>query len=75
METFPIVRRNDEKTFGEFRTKHTIKQIYAALAESSKCGSAFVSPLRPTPAAPEVRHRCDRTKLALTTQRDCAGDC
>ncbi len=33
MDTFPIVRRHDEKEFGDYRTKLTILKIYDQMAE------------------------------------------
>ncbi len=31
METFPIVRRNDEERYGEYRTKRLVLEAYEAL--------------------------------------------
>ena len=31
MDTFPIVRRKDEETFGEYRTKRVVLEIYDAM--------------------------------------------
>lgn len=44
METFPIVRRKDEATFGEYRTKRTILEVYDQMAEAIGTGVAYVSP-------------------------------
>jgi hypothetical protein len=33
LDTFPIVRKNDEKAHGEYRTKRVILEIYDAMAE------------------------------------------
>lgn len=41
LETFPIVRGNDEKRYGEYRTKRVILEIYEALAEASRSGRAY----------------------------------
>jgi hypothetical protein len=43
MDTFPIVRRNDEKAHGEYRTKRVILEIYDALQESMATGRAYRS--------------------------------
>jgi hypothetical protein len=32
METFPIVRKNDEKAHGEYRTKRVILEVYDEMA-------------------------------------------
>lgn len=56
LETFPIVRKNDEKAHGEYRTKRVILDIYDELALSSRTGRAYVSRLDPPPADPRVAH-------------------
>jgi len=39
METFPIVKRHDEKLWGEYRTKRVIGEMYDALnTECPGCG-------------------------------------
>jgi len=39
METFPIVKRHDEKTWGEYRTKRVVGEMYDALnTECPECG-------------------------------------
>ena len=38
MDTFPIVRKNDEKAHGEYRTKRVILEIYDAMAEAARTG-------------------------------------
>jgi hypothetical protein len=38
MDTFPIVKRKDEKKFGTYRTRDTILIIYDALAETQRTG-------------------------------------
>jgi hypothetical protein len=50
MDTFPIVRRKDEAAYGEYRTKRVILEIYDALAEATRSGVPYVSPLDPPPA-------------------------
>lgn len=47
MDTFPIVRKHDEKAHGEYRTKRVVLQIYDALAAAAASGEPFVSPLGP----------------------------
>lgn len=56
METFPIVRKNDEKTYGEYRTKRVILEIYDALAKAAQTGKPYRTPLDPLPAAPGASH-------------------
>lgn len=47
LDTFPIVKKNDEKTYGEYRTKRVILERYDDLANS---------PLVPPPADASVAH-------------------
>lgn len=56
METFPIVKRKDEKKHGEYRTKHVILECYDAMAESMKTDRPFQTILDPPPADPRVAH-------------------
>jgi len=56
METFPIVRRNDEKAYGEYRTKRVILEIYDAMAEAARTGVPYQTRLDPPPADPRVAH-------------------
>jgi hypothetical protein len=41
IETFPIVRRKDEATYGEYRTKRVILEIYDAIANAMATGVPF----------------------------------
>jgi hypothetical protein len=56
METFPIVRKNDEKAYGEYRTKRVILETYDALAHAAQTGKPYRTPLDPLPAAPGASH-------------------
>lgn len=56
METFPIVKRHDERDHGEFRTKRVILEMYDAMAESQRTGTAYQTRLDPPPADPRVAH-------------------
>lgn len=47
METFPIVKKNDEAEHGEYRTKRVILEVYDALALAIASGKPYVSPLGP----------------------------
>jgi hypothetical protein len=59
MDTFPIVRKHDEKAHGEYRTKRVILEIYDALAESTRTGTPYKTRLTPPPADPSCCH-CPR---------------
>ncbi|MGH7595373.1 MAG: Eco57I restriction-modification methylase domain-containing protein [bacterium] len=56
METFPIVKRKDEKKHSEYRTKRVILEIYDAMAEAMRTGEAYQTRLNPPPADPRVAH-------------------
>ena len=50
METFPIVKRKDEKEHGEYRTKRMILEIYDEMAEAARTGGEYQTRLDPPPA-------------------------
>jgi hypothetical protein len=56
METFPIVKRNDEKQFGRYRTKETILDIYDRMSAAIAGGPPFETLLDPPPADRSVAH-------------------
>lgn len=45
LDTFPIVRQRDEKAYGEYRTKHTILEIYDDLDAAMRSREPYRSPL------------------------------
>ncbi len=51
LDTFPIVRKNDEKAHGEYRTKRVILEIYDSMAKGD-----YVTRLEPPPADQRVAH-------------------
>jgi len=56
METFPIVRKNDEKAHGEYYTKRVILEIYDAMADAARLGEHYQTRLDPPPADPRLAH-------------------
>jgi hypothetical protein len=56
MDTFPIVRKNDEKAHGEYRTKRVILEMYDGMAHAARTGQAYQTPLDPPPADRRVAH-------------------
>lgn len=44
MDTFPIVRTNDDKAHGEYRTKRVILEIYDELVEAMRTGQRYQIP-------------------------------
>ncbi|MCK6572762.1 SAM-dependent methyltransferase [Myxococcota bacterium] len=59
LETFPIVRKNDVKAHGEYRTKRLILDAYDHMALTARSGRAYQTPLDPPPADPRVAHPSD----------------
>lgn len=47
LDTFPIVKKNDEKVYGEYRTKRVILDRYDALSAAAASGKPYLSPLGP----------------------------
>lgn len=56
METFPIVKRKDEKAHGHYRTKTTILSIYDAMTTAIQTGQPYQTLLDPPPADPSMAH-------------------
>ena len=56
METFPIVKKKDLESFGTYRTKDTILEIYDEMAAAIRTGQPYHTCLSPPPAAPSLRH-------------------
>jgi hypothetical protein len=62
LETFPIVKKNDEKAHGEYRTKRVILEIYRDMAEAIRTGKPYQTRLDPPPADPCVAHPLRRAR-------------
>jgi len=56
METFPIVKRKDEKAFGEYRTKRVILEVFDEMRRAMERGEAYRTRLVPPPADRSVAH-------------------
>ncbi len=56
LDTFPIVRKNDEKAHLEYRTKRVILEVYDAMNEAIRTGQTYATRLDPAPADPRVAH-------------------
>jgi hypothetical protein len=56
LDTFPIVRKNDQKAHGEYRTKRVILEVYDAMADATRTGTLYPTRLDPPPADPRVGH-------------------
>lgn len=69
LETFPIVKKNDEKAQGEYQTKRVILEIYDAMAEAIRTGRPYQTRLDPPPADPRVAHPAKIRAIALKVPR------
>ena len=56
LDTFPIVRRKDEKRYDEYRTKRVVLDIYDAMQEAAFTGLPYQTLLDPPPADPRCCH-------------------
>ncbi|MBL9041408.1 MAG: N-6 DNA methylase [Myxococcales bacterium] len=63
MDTFPIVKRNDEKAHGEYRTKRAILEMYDAMSDAVRTGKAYQTRLDPPPADPRVAHSVESRRV------------
>jgi hypothetical protein len=66
METFPIVKENDIKAYGTYRTKDTILKIYDAMALAVESGKPYQTLLDPPPADSRVAHAPRDAQVAVT---------
>jgi hypothetical protein len=64
MDTFPIVKRKDEKQYGEYRTKRVILEIYDEMKRAMETGEPYRTRLEPPPADAAVAHG-PREKMGL----------
>ena len=49
LETFPIVKRKDEKQYGEYRTKRVILEMYDEMRRAMETGEMYRTRLEPDP--------------------------
>ncbi|HEY1351293.1 MAG TPA: N-6 DNA methylase [Ktedonobacteraceae bacterium] len=56
METFPIIRRENEKQCGDYRTKRVILEVYDEMQRAMENGKTYQTGLVPGPADPAVTH-------------------
>lgn len=62
LDTFPIVRKNDEKAHSEYRTQRVLLEIYDALTEAIRSGRPYETQLDPPPADQRVAHPADPSR-------------
>jgi hypothetical protein len=56
METFPIIKCNNIKQYGDFHTKRMILDIYGRMQQAIDTGESYQTLLDPPPADPRVAH-------------------
>lgn len=56
MESFPIVKRKDEKEYGEYRTKRRILEIFDQMTHCLATNTEYRSTLDPPPGPPRDEH-------------------
>ena len=56
LDSFPVLKKNEQSKLGEFRTKRLVLAMYDAMAEAQRTATAFASPLTPPPADPRAAH-------------------
>lgn len=56
MKTFSIVKRKDEKEYGEYRTKRVILEIYDEMKWAMETGVPYETRLEPSQADAAARH-------------------
>jgi hypothetical protein len=51
LDSFPVVRKYEERDYGEFRTKRLVLDCYDAMATAAATGTAWRTALDPPPGA------------------------
>ena len=69
METLPIVKRKDEKQYGEYPTKRVILEIYDEMKRAMETGVPYRTRLEPGPADPSVAHVPRERRLQRSNTR------
>jgi len=49
LDSFLVLRRHEERDYGEFRTNRHVRREYDAMARAAETGVPYRSPLDPTP--------------------------
>jgi hypothetical protein len=56
MDAFPILERQDQRQFGEYRTKRTILNVYDDMTSTMNSDRPYETRLNPPPADPRAAH-------------------
>jgi hypothetical protein len=60
MKWIILVKRKDEKQYGDYRTKRAILEIYDEMKRAMETGEPYQTRLYPPPADPKVAHPPER---------------
>ncbi|MCX7623944.1 MAG: SAM-dependent methyltransferase [Thermomicrobium sp.] len=56
LSTFPVLRENEERSYGEYRTARLVLAAFDGLVAARMVGAPYRTPLDPPPADDRVRH-------------------
>lgn len=56
LDSFTVLRKYEERDHNEFRTKRLVLAAYDAMAKAKDQGTAYVTPISPSPADPSLCH-------------------
>lgn len=58
LNSFHVLKKYEEKEFGEFKTKTIVLEIFDKMAEAKRSNQIYVSQLSPSPADTSLTHQC-----------------
>ena len=70
IDSFTVVRKYEERDYGEFRTKRLVMATYDAMAKAQETGTSYVTPLSPPPADPSLCHPTPSAVTPMTGIRE-----
>lgn len=56
LDSFTVLRKYEERDYGEFRTKRLVLTAYEAMARAKELGAIYETPLTPLPGDPSLCH-------------------
>lgn len=65
LDSFAVLRKYEERDHGEFRTKRLVLTAYDAMTKAKATGTAFQTPLSPSPADPSLCHPTPEPGVAV----------
>ena len=69
VDSFPVLRKYEERDHGEFRTKQLVLAAYDAMAKAKASGTAYQTPLSPPPADISLCHGVEGSAVAPLRHR------